>query len=138
MQDGEKRGQIYVIILADGTVQGEWKGAFYIDQYVDFQVFNCTFEGLVDPEPVFKKDEEGEDPTKLFFITKGHFAMLETNSKSGKVRNLVGEAYARGWIDVDYMVDGELIITTDNKNFFRYTWQGEATEADPSLQGLDK
>jgi hypothetical protein len=135
-QDDKDRGEINVLILPDGKVQGGWGGAFYINKDVDFQVINCKFDGLVDPMQVFS-DEEGEDPTKLFFIAKGNFAILETNTKSGQVRNLTGDAYARGWMDVNYIVNGELIMTPDNKSFFRYTWQGEATEPSPLfLEGL--
>jgi len=93
VQDGKDRGQINVVILPDGTMKGAWKGEFFINKDVDFQVMSCGFKGLIDPEQDFS-DEKGEDPTKLFFIAKGHFMILETNSKSGKVRNLMGEAYA--------------------------------------------
>ncbi len=117
-----------MVILPDWTVKGGWKGEFFIDRYVDFQVMTCNFKGFLDPKQVYR-DEQGDNPTKLFFINKGNFMILETNSESGRVRNLMGDAYVRGWIDIDYTVNGELIFTTDEKNFYRYTWQGKATEA---------
>jgi len=132
VQGDKEQGQIIVVILPDGSVKGSWNGAFNINKDVDFQVIMCRFKGLVDPQQIYS-DEEGKDPTKLFFIAKGHFMILETNNKSGRVRKLEGDTYARGWMDVNYVIDGELIITSDNKNFYRYKWQGEATEADPFL-----
>ncbi len=127
VEDGNARGEIGVMILADGTVHGSWGGEFYINKDVDFQVMDCKFEGMVDPKQVYE-DEEGEDPSKLFFIAKGKFMILETNNDTGRVRNLMGDAYARGWLGVDDEVGGELIITTDERNFYVYTWEGRAGE----------
>lgn len=131
-QQDKEQGKITVYLLPEGKVKGGWSGAFHINKDIDYQVIMCDFKGLYDPKAVFC-DEQGEDPTKLFFIAKGHYMILETNDKTGKVRNIVGDAYARGWVGTDYFVEGELIITPDNKNFLRYIWQGEAIEADPYL-----
>ncbi len=129
VQDGEDRGEIKVIILPDGTVQGGWRGEFPVNKDVDFQVISCQFKGSIDPKQVYS-NERGEDPSKLFFIAKGHFAILEFNNDSGRVRNLMGDAYARGWLAVDNAVSGEIIITSDERSFYRYTWQGWAQEAE--------
>jgi hypothetical protein len=56
--------------------------------------------------------------------------ILETNNKSNQVRNLIGDAYIRGWLSPDNSVSGELIITTDEKNFYLYTWQTRAKQAE--------
>jgi hypothetical protein len=135
VEDGNERGGIRMIILPDGTVHGSWGGQFYINKDVDFQVMNCRFEGVVDPEQVYE-DEEGEDPSKLFFIAKGKFMILETNSDTGRVRNLMGDAYARGWLGVDDEVSGELIITSDERNFYVYTWQSQAVGVEP-MRGFE-
>jgi hypothetical protein len=93
-------------------------------------VMSCGFKGSIDPKEIYGKGGN-EDPSKLFFITKGHFMILETNNKSGQVRNLQGDAYVRGWLGVDNAVSGEIIITSDKRNFYRYTWQGQAKEEKP-------
>ena len=129
-QDGKGRGEITVVIYPEGTVQGGWTGEFFINKDVDFQVMGCEFEGNIDPQQVYS-NEEGEDPSKHFFIAKGHFLILETNNKSSRVRSLAGDAYVRGWLGVDNAVSGEIIITSDERSFYRYTWQGQAKEAVP-------
>lgn len=136
VQDGNDRGEIGVMILGDGTVEGRWGGEFFINKDVDFQVMNCRFEGMVDPEQVYYEDEEGEDPSKLFFIGKGGFVILETNNDTGRVRNLMGDAYARGWLGLEDEVSGELIITTDERNFYVYTWEGRAGEVE-GMRGFE-
>ena len=78
-------------------MQGSWGGEFFINKDVDFQVMSCGFEGSIDPMQVYS-NEGDEDPSKLFFIAKGHFMILETNNDNGRVRNLMGDAYARGWL----------------------------------------
>ena len=125
--DTQQRGQIALFILPDGTVQGQWSGQFFVEKKVDFQVMGCRFKGLVDPEQVYS-DERGEDPSKLFFIAKGHFVILETNDNSGKVRSLGGDIYVRGWLGLDNVVEGEIILTADEKNFYYYTWKGKAEQ----------
>jgi len=125
VQDGKDRGEIKVVMLHDGTVQGDWGGQFFVSKDVDFQVMSCSFKGTVDPEQLYS-DEQGEDPSRLFFITKGGFSILETNDDTGRVRNIMGEIYVRGWLSVDNAVEGEIILTSDKKNFYLYTWQAQA------------
>jgi hypothetical protein len=131
-EDGRQRGRLDLVILPDGSVRGHWGGQFIIRKDVDFQVMGCNFKGLVDPEQVYS-DEQGEDPSKLFFIAKGPFVILETNDDNGKVRKLSGNIYVRGWLSVDNLIDGEIILTTDEKNFFLYTWKGKAEQGGLSL-----
>jgi hypothetical protein len=38
----------------------------------------------------------------------------------------MGDVYCRGWIGTDNNVTGELILTSDEKNFYLYTWQKKA------------
>lgn len=132
MQDSDERGDLLLIISPDGTVQGDWKGEFYISKDVDFQIMTCGFKGSIDPKEIYSEGGS-KDTSRLFFITKGHFMILETDSKSGRVRNLQGDAYVRGWTGVDNAVSGEIIITSDEKNFYRYTWQGQAKEEESLL-----
>jgi len=126
-EDTQQRGQMKLFILPDGTVEGGWYGQFNISKEVDFQVMACQFKGLVDPEQVYS-DEQGEDPSRLFFIAKGRFTILETNDDSGKVRKLSGNIYVRGWLGLDNLIEGEIILTADEKSLFLYTWMGKAEQ----------
>lgn len=53
--------------------------------------------------------------------------ILQTNN-TGKVRNVMGDAYVRRWLGVDNAITGELITTSDERSFYCYTWQGVAEE----------
>ena len=131
-EEGQRRGQLLLFFLPDGTIQGQWTGQFNISKDVDYQVMASQFKGLLDPEQLYA-DEQGEDPSKVFFITKGNFIILETNDDNGKVRKLSGNIYVRGWLSLDNMILGEIILTTDEKNFNLYTWQGKAEKGGLSL-----
>lgn len=124
-QDGKRRGRIEMLINTDGKIAGVWGGEYDISKDVDFQVMACKFEGNIDPEKVYY-DEEGDNPTKLFFLARGLFSILETNDDSGQVRNVTGEAFVRGWLNPNRTIEGELILTSDEKNFHRYTWKALA------------
>jgi len=131
-EEDKPRGQLELLIMSDGSVQGHWGGQYRISKYVDYQVMGCQFKGLVDPEEVYS-DDEGEDPSKLFFISKGPFSILETNDDNGKVRSLGGHIYVRGWLSLDNSIDGEIILTNDEQNFYLYTWNGKCEEGGLSL-----
>jgi len=121
VEDGQRRGELNFAINPGGQVYGQWTGQFHISKEVDYQIMGCKFEGLTDPEQLYS-DEQGDDPSRLFFIAKGRFIILETNDGNGKVRNLMGHVYIRGWLRRDHAISGELFLTTDEKNFLLYTW----------------
>lgn len=123
--DGKERGDLQLLIDSSGKVEGGWTGSFYIDKDVDFQIMMCSFEGTIDPQEIYS-DIKGEDNSKLFFIAKGPFSILETNNKTGVVRNLMGSVYVRGWLTRDNSIKGELIITSDDRNFYLYNVEGKA------------
>lgn len=123
--DGKELGELQLLINSNGKIEGGWAGSFYIDKDVDFQIMVCSFEGTIDPQEIYS-DIKGEDNSKLFYIAKGPFSILETNNKTGIVRNLMGSVYVRGWLAKDNSVSGELIITSDDKNFYLFDWQGKA------------
>ncbi len=122
--EAKKCGDARFFFKPDGTVEGGWGASFYLSKDIHFQVMACKFKGNIDPKEIFS-DEKGPDFSRLFFITKGHFSILETNSENGRVRNVMGEAYLRGWMNKDYSVEGDLVITSDAKNFYRYTWKAK-------------
>ena len=134
-EDGQSRGRLILFFLPDGTIQGQWGGQFPIRKDVDFQVMGGQFKGVVDPEEVYS-DDVGEDPSRLFFITKGRFMILETNDETGRVRNVAGHIYVRGWLCLGNVVEGEVILTSDEKNFHLYTWEGRAEQGRLGLFGV--
>ncbi len=134
LEDKDK-GEVELLIKSDGKIEGGWSGSFYISKDVDYQIMSCGFEGTIDPQEIYS-DVKGEDNSKLFFITKGGFTILETNNKTGVVRNLMGSIYVRGWLAKDNSIKGELIITSDERNFYLFNVEGkaEATTTPPVLQ----
>jgi len=121
-QEGKGRGTIQMLIKPDGTVEGTWLADYRTRApKIDYTVINAKFKGNTDPSKIYK-NEYGEDPTKLYIITKGNFLILETNFETGKVRNLVGYIYVTGWIGPDYKTFGQLHITSDKINQTIFQW----------------
>ncbi len=118
--DEQKCGKVQFYFEPDGTIKGGWGANFYLSKDIHFQVMTCELKGNINPKEIFS-DEKGPDFSRLFFITKGYFSILETNNENGRIRNVTGEAYLRGWMKKDYSVEGDLVITSDVKNFYRYT-----------------
>jgi len=131
-EEGQPRGTLEVVFLPEGKVYAVWSGQFFFKKKVDFQVMGSKSNGRIDPDRMYT-DNQGDDPSRLFFITKGHFAILQTDDNTGQVRNLAGEMYVRGWLCLDRAVHGEIILTVDQKNFYLYTWKGKAEEGGLSL-----
>jgi hypothetical protein len=121
-EKGKNRGTIQMIIRPDGTIEGTWLADYRTRvPKIDYTVINAKFKGNTDPSKIYK-NENGEDPTKLYIITKGNFLILETNFETGKARNLVGYIYVTGWIGPDYSAFGQLHITSDKINQTIFQW----------------
>ena len=121
----ESRGEIDLVIQPDGMVRGAWHGYYHKEKpklYFDIQ--GGDFEGYVCPLKIYQ-DENGQDPSKLYFIAKGNFLILETNFDNGKVKNAIGNIYVTGWINPDYSVTGKITITSDKKSLQAFHWQGQ-------------
>lgn len=123
-QDGTARGKIQLFILTDGRIKGGWGGEYKPSPEITWEVVKAGFEGNIDPSKIYG-DETGEDPTKLYFITRGRFIILETNSQTHIVRTRKGRIYVTGWLDREYKAVGKIIITSDKKSYREYLWQGE-------------
>lgn len=126
-QHGEARGGISLFILPNGRIKGGWGGEYKPYPEITWEVMGAQFKGNIDPSKIYI-DAEGEDPTKLYFITKGRFIILETNSKTGKVRSVKGHIYTTGWLDIEYNATGEITITSDKKSFETFSWQRKGVE----------
>jgi hypothetical protein len=126
-EDGQERGQVAVGIGPDGRVQGMWGADYYPKKDLRYEVVMGRFEGNIDPKYVYK-DDLGKDPSKLHIITKGPFMIMETKEESGRMRTVKGRLYVIGWISPDYMLEGKVTITSDNKNYFEYGFRGQLEE----------
>ncbi len=119
------RGLVSFTILPDGTVEGGWAAEYdTLSPRMNYTVVKAGFKGNTDPSKIYS-DTDGEDKSKLFFITKGNFLILETNFDNGKVKNVIGNIYVTGWINPDYSVTGKITITSDKKSLQAFHWQGQ-------------
>lgn len=121
------RGQVAVFLTPDGNVAGDWTGQYYITKKLDHQVMMSNFKGCIVPSEVYE-DANEQDPSKLYFIGKGSFSVLETNAETGRVRNVMGSIYATGWVDTERYFTGKITITSDEKHFKAYYWEGPSTK----------
>ena len=125
-QQRDDRGQISLTIAPDGTAAGYWAGEYDTGSpHVNYVVVNANFKGNTDPSKVYS-DQEGQDRSKLYFITKGKYLILETNFESGQVRNVAGYIYVTGWLSYDYSITGKITITPDKKTIQTFDWQWSA------------
>ncbi|MFA5238421.1 MAG: hypothetical protein WC476_01760 [Phycisphaerae bacterium] len=141
VEDKEVKGGVVMYFLPDGKIKGAWGGTYKPDPDLLWEVTGSRFKGNIDPTKIYK-DEAGEDPNKLYFITKGNFLILETNSKTDKVRTATGSIYVTGWLDNKYNAVGKVTITSDKEKYWEYYWQAKGEKAvmvpdfGPSLPGL--
>ncbi len=122
-QERAARGTISMLIHPGGRIEGGWSADYNPRPKVNYQVMNDGFKGNIDPSKIYS-DENGQDLSKLYFITKGRFLILETNDNSGKVRSIKGRIYVTGWLDPEYNVAGEVTITSDKRNFELFSFEG--------------
>ena len=112
----EPRGEIYLLIRPDGTVTGQWHGYYYKARKIHYDIIGANFVGSIYSSNIYS-DQNGQDPSKLYFLTRGKYLMQETNPDRRRVTNKGGYNYVRGWIGTDYKVTGEITITPNEKYF---------------------
>lgn len=93
-KNSDARGKIELTIGPDGAIGGAWSGNYKADNNYKYEVMGGTLEGNTDATKRFK-DDTGEDPSKLFFITKGNLLLIETNPQN-RVKSVAGEIYVVG------------------------------------------
>jgi hypothetical protein len=135
-QDGNPRGAINILIYPGGVVRGMWKGEYdmfaadSIEQSSDRPdkihriITASNFEGKIVPSKLFIENHT-QDPTKLYFITKGNFNIIETLPSSDMGYDISGFIYVRGWLDPNYTATGEIIITKNKKSFETFYWTAQ-------------
>lgn len=126
-QEDAKRGKISILIRPDGRIEGGWGGEYRPKLQVTWEIMGSQFKGNIDPSKIYC-DSDGKDPTKLYFIAKGKFLILETNSENNRVRNVKGHIYVTGWLDTEYNATGEIRITSDKRSFETFSWRAKGLE----------
>ena len=127
MEGDAKRGKIGMSLRPNGRIKGGWGGEYEPRPNVHYQVMGCEFKGNIDPSKIYK-DDYGEDRSQLYFITKGKFIILETNSETRRVRAVKGHIYVTGWLDPEYKATGDVIITSDKRSYKGFSWQAKGEE----------
>jgi len=112
--DNEPRGEISLVIGPGGVVAGGWYGTYHTEKKEQCDIQGGGFAGMVYPAKIYR-DENGEDPSKLYFLAKGGFAFHKF--KTGKFRIIGGDIYVNGWLNRDYSVKGQITITSNEKYF---------------------
>lgn len=114
-QDGQPRGELEFRIRPDGGIRGSWSADYKTSapdmQYSGFLGESMNFEGNAAPSKIFQ-DEQGQDPSKLYIITRGILMLDEHNLKNNKQRTIRGHLYVTGWLDREYNASGKLTITS--------------------------
>ena len=110
----DSRGELTLVIGSEGHIGGNWSGTYSNDKRDNFDVQGGRFDGKVFPGKIYQ-DEKGQDPSKLYFLGKGTFMIHKTTADAKEYRIVGGDIYARGWLNPDLSVAGEIIITSDDK-----------------------
>jgi hypothetical protein len=128
VEDNEVKGGVELYISTDGRITGVWGGTYKPEPDITWEVAGSRFKGNIDPSKIYS-DANGEDRKRLYFITKGKSLILETNSKTDRVRTATGAIYVTGWLDNDYNAVGKITITSDKKTYWEYPWEARAEKA---------
>jgi len=132
-RDGFQCGNLNFLIQPDGIVKGVWNGEYEqlaasesADQSdkIHRVIMAASFIGNIDPSKLCFEGGK-RDPSKLYFIASGTFTLYETQASAGRVRNLYGYVYVRGWIDPNDAGRGELIITENKRSSETFTWTAQ-------------
>ncbi|MBN2210110.1 MAG: hypothetical protein JW709_01825 [Sedimentisphaerales bacterium] len=122
-ENNNSRGKVELTIASDGSIIGLWSANYKADNGYRYEVMGADLEGNTDATNRYK-DDSGEDPAKLFFITTGNFIMIETDPRN-RVKSVAGDIYVVGWIAPDLTAHGRLYLTTDRVECQRiFEWTG--------------
>ena len=119
----DPRGELVVFIGPDGGVGGSWSGTYYKGRERNFHIMGGRFEGRVYPGKIYRDEAGEEDPTKLYLMAAGEFLLQESDTKKGMLYTNAGEIYVQGWLDAEFVLSGEVTITSDEKYFETFTWR---------------
>lgn len=121
-QQDLSRGRIQLAINPDGMVVGNWSGQYDTrSPRINYAIIKADFQGNIDPSKTYS-DEQGRGQSKLFFIAKGRYMILESNYDTGKTARISGYIYVTGWLNEKYTATGKITITADKKNLQAFTF----------------
>lgn len=120
-ESGEPRGEMILFVGPDGGVAGNWNGLYHKGESRSYQILNGGFGGRVYPAKVYRSESGRVDPTMLYIMAKGEYLVLETDTTKGGVENITGDIYLRGWLSPDYVLTGEVTITSFGKDVEKFT-----------------
>jgi hypothetical protein len=121
------RGELALFISSEGQMGGSWSGSYSNDKKDSFDIQGGRFDGKVYPGKIYQ-DEKGPDPSKLYFLGKGKFMVHKTAADAKRYNIIGGDIYARGWLNTDLSVAGEIIITSDEKYFETFSFKASRPE----------
>jgi hypothetical protein len=117
------RGEMILFVGPNGGVGGNWNGSYHRGQTRSFQIMSGGFDGRVYPAKIYRNETGEEKPSMLYLMAKGEFLVQEADSEKGMVNNIVGDIYVRGWLGTDFVLTGEVTITSDEKYFETFTFK---------------
>lgn len=116
--DESDRGTAILEFAVSGEVSGTWNCEYSHDDR-DYR-FDAGFAGNIDVTKTYS-EEEVEDESQLYFITKGTYKQTAYNIETGIETSEEGVVYVTGWLRADYSVSGLITITTDRTWSATYT-----------------
>ncbi|MBN2456794.1 MAG: hypothetical protein JXB29_09730 [Sedimentisphaerales bacterium] len=129
-ENEQNRGTLEILINPQGRVRGTWSADYWPKPNLRYEVVNSRFKGNIDPARLYK-DEDSEEASKLYIISRGNFLILET--KKGQMRTAKGRIYVTGWVDDEYNITGKVTITSDKKTYYEYVFSGRLGNISPFL-----
>jgi len=123
VQEAAKDKGLKIAIHPNGTVTGSYNADYNkgFNPKMNYNM-NASFEGNFDPSNIYF-NEQGTDPSKLFFLAKGKMAIVEMNLTTNKTALGNQEIYVTGWINPDYTAKGRLVLMTGKKTFQTFHWK---------------
>jgi hypothetical protein len=128
---GENRGDIEITIDPNGKAYGHWNCAY---QYPDSNyTIGAEFAGNIDPTKIYE-DKTGKNKQLLYFITKGKYQQIKTDTATGNQWPSGETIYVVGWIQKDNFAKGKLFLMTADGGNAEYDWQTNQSD----LKNADK
>jgi hypothetical protein len=110
-RDDQPRGNVTVIVAADGRVQAQWN-ADYTHRQKQYHL-EATAAGNIDIKQTYT-DANGKDKSRLFFIAKGPYKLITEDPKTGRSGEN-GTVWLLGYMSPEGHTQGTLTLSTDQQ-----------------------
>ncbi len=107
----EQRGDIEIIIDPNGKAIGQWRCEYQYTKSI--YTITAEFIGNIDPTKIYQ-DQTGKNNQLLYFITKGKYRQIKTDTGTGSQWPSEEIIYVIGWVDNNYSAQGKLFLMADN------------------------